>query len=252
MKLSKRVLALSPSSTLAIQAKAKELKEQGHDVIGLGVGEPDFNTPQYIMDAAIKAMEQGETKYTPSGGIVPLKDAIIEKLKTDNDLTYNRNEIIVTTGAKYALYAAFQSLLDEGDEVIIPTPYWVSYIEHVKLAGGVPVFVEGLEENDFKITADQLESVITPKTKAIIINSPSNPTGMIYNKEELKTLGEICVKHDLTIISDEIYEKLIYTEDPHVSIASLSNELKDRTIIINGVSKSHAMTGWRIGYAAGT
>lgn len=251
MKLSKRVLALSPSSTLAIQAKAKELKEQGHDVIGLGVGEPDFNTPQYIMDAAIKAMEQGETKYTPSGGIVPLKDAIIEKLKTDNDLTYNRNEIIVTTGAKYALYAAFQSLLDEGDEVIIPTPYWVSYIEHVKLAGGVPVFVEGLEENDFKITADQLESVITPKTKAIIINSPSNPTGMIYNKEELKTLGEICVKHDLTIISDEIYEKLIYTEDPHVSIASLSNELKDRTIIINGVSKSHAMTGWRIGYAAG-
>jgi aspartate aminotransferase len=251
MKLSKRVLALSPSSTLAIQAKAKELKEQGHDVIGLGVGEPDFNTPQYIMDAAIKAMEQGETKYTPSGGIVPLKDAIIEKLKTDNDLTYNRNEIIVTTGAKYALYAAFQSLLDEGDEVIIPTPYWVSYIEHVKLAGGVPVFVEGLEENDFKITADQLESVITPKTKAIIINSPSNPTGMIYNKEELETLGEICVKHDLTIISDEIYEKLIYTEDPHVSIASLSNELKDRTIIINGVSKSHAMTGWRIGYAAG-
>lgn len=251
MQLSKRVLALSPSSTLAIQAKAKELKEQGYDVIGLGVGEPDFNTPEYILKAAQKAMEQGETKYTPSGGIIPLKDAIIEKLKLDNQLEYTRNEIIVTTGAKYALYAAFQSLLDEGDEVIIPTPYWVSYIEHVKLAGGVPVFVEGYEENDFKITAQQLEEVITPKTKAVIINTPSNPTGMIYNKEELEQIGEVCVKHDLTIISDEIYEKLIYTDDPHVSIASLSDELKKRTIVINGVSKSHAMTGWRIGYAAG-
>src|SRR5690606_5063293 len=244
MQLSKRVLALSPSSTLAIQAKAKELKEQGYDVIGLGVGEPDFNTPEYILKAAQKAMEQGETKYTPSGGIIPLKDAIIEKLKLDNQLEYTRNEIIVTTGAKYALYAAFQSLLDEGDEVIIPTPYWVSYIEHVKLAGGVPVFVEGYEENDFKITAQQLEEAIAPKTKAVIINTPSSPTGMIYNKEELEQIGEVCVKHDLTIISDEIYEKLIYTDDPHVSIASLSNELKDRTIIINGVSTSHAMRGW--------
>lgn len=251
MKLSKRVLALSPSSTLEIQAKAKALRDAGHDVIGLGVGEPDFNTPQYILDAAQAAMDKGETKYTPSGGIVPLKDAIIEKLETDNDLSYTRNEVIVTTGAKYALYAAFQALLDEGDEVIIPTPYWVSYIEHVKLAGGIPVFVEGLEENNFKITVEQLESVITSKTKAIIINSPSNPTGMIYSKEELERLGEVCVKHNLAIISDEIYEKLIYTNDPHVSIAALTDELKERTIVINGVSKSHAMTGWRIGYAAG-
>lgn len=251
MKLSERVLALSPSSTLAIQAKAKELRDAGHDVIGLGVGEPDFNTPDYILNAAQKAMDEGETKYTPSGGIVPLKDAVIEKLKTDNGLTYNRNEVIVTTGAKYALYAAFQALLNDGDEVIIPTPYWVSYIEHVKLAGGEPVFVEGLESNDFKITVDQLEASITPKTKALIINSPSNPTGMIYSEAELKQIGEVCVKHNVAIISDEIYEKLIYTEDPHVSIAALSPELKELTIIINGVSKSHAMTGWRIGYAAG-
>lgn len=251
MKLSERVLALSPSSTLAIQAKARELRDAGHDVIGLGVGEPDFNTPDYILNAAQKAMDDGETKYTPSGGIVPLKDAVIEKLQTDNGLTYNRNEVVVTTGAKYALYAVFQALLNDGDEVIIPTPYWVSYIEHVKLAGGEPVFVEGLESNDFKITVDQLEAAITPKTKALIINSPSNPTGMIYSEAELKQIGDVCVKHNVAIISDEIYEKLIYTEDPHVSIAALSPELKDLTIIINGVSKSHAMTGWRIGYAAG-
>ena len=251
MKLSERVLALSPSSTLAIQAKAKELKDAGHDVIGLGVGEPDFNTPQYILDAAQEAMKAGETKYTASGGILPLKEAIIDKLETDNGLTYKPSEIIVTTGAKYALYAAFQSLLNDGDEVIIPTPYWVSYIEHVKLAGGKPVFVEGYENNDFKVTVEQLEKAITLKTKAIIINSPSNPTGMIYSEAELKQIGDLCVKHNLTIISDEIYEKLIYTEDPHVSIAALSPELKEQTIIINGVSKSHAMTGWRIGYAAG-
>lgn len=251
MMLSKRVLQLSPSSTLAIQAKAKQLRDEGHDVIGLGVGEPDFNTPEYILKAAQEAMNKGETKYTASGGILPLKNAIIDKLKKDNNLAYHQDEIIVTTGAKYALYAAFQSLLDEGDQVIIPTPYWVSYIEHVKLAGGEPVFVEGLQSQDFKITPEQLEAVITPKTKALIINSPSNPTGMIYSEEELRALGEVCVKHDLVIISDEIYEKLIYTEDPHVSIAALSPELKERTIVINGVSKSHAMTGWRIGYAAG-
>lgn len=251
MKLSKKVLALSPSSTLAIQAKAKELRDSGHDVIGLGVGEPDFNTPQYILDAAQKAMNKGETKYTPSGGIIPLKDAIIDKLQVDNNLSYERSEIIVTTGAKYALYASFQSLLDEGDEVIIPSPYWVSYIEHVKLAGGEPVFVEGLQSNDFKITVEQLKEAITPKTKALIINSPSNPTGMIYSEEELRQIGDVCVEHNLTIISDEIYEKLIYTDEPHVSIAALSPQLKERTIVINGVSKSHAMTGWRIGYAAG-
>lgn len=251
MKLSDRVLSLTPSSTLAINAKAQELKREGYDVIGLGVGEPDFNTPDYIIDAAKKALDDGHTKYTPSAGIPELKEAIINKFKRENHLDYELNEIIVTTGAKYALYALFQVILDEGDEVIIPTPYWVSYVEHVKLAGGKPVFVEGLEENDFKITKEQLENAINEKTKAVIINSPSNPTGMIYSKEELESLGEVCTKHGIFIVSDEIYEKLIYGDDQHVSIASLSDELKQQTIIINGVSKSHAMTGWRIGYAAG-
>lgn len=251
MELSKRVKALSPSSTLAISAKAKELRDQGHDVIGLGVGEPDFNTPDYIIKAAKEAMDQGLTKYTPAGGIIELKQAIIDKFQKDNRLEYQPNEIIVTAGAKYALFALFQVLLDENDEVIIPTPYWVSYPEHVKLAGGKPVFVEGLEKNNFKITKEQLEAAISPKTKAVIINSPSNPTGMMYSKEELQQLGEVCLQHNVQIISDEIYEKLIYTEEKHVSIASLSDALKQQTVVINGVSKSHAMTGWRIGYAAG-
>lgn len=251
MKLSPRVEALSPSSTLAITAKAKALKDQGEDVIGLGAGEPDFNTPEYIIKAAMKAMEEGQTKYTPSGGINPLKDVIIKKLHEDNQLSYTRDEIIVSAGAKFALYELFQTIITEGDEVIIPTPYWVSYVEHVKLAGGTPVFVEGLEKNQFKITKEQLEAVITDKTVAIIINSPSNPTGMIYTKDELKALGEVCLKHNITIVSDEIYEKLIYSDERHVSIASISDELKAQTIVINGLSKSHAMTGWRIGYAAG-
>lgn len=251
INLSERVKSLTPSSTLAISAKANALKAAGHDVIGLGVGEPDFNTPDYIIAGATDAMQKGYTKYTPTGGIPELKEAIIQKFKEDNDINYNSNEVIVTTGAKYALYAAFQALLDKGDEVIIPSPYWVSYPEHVKLAGGNPVFVEGLEENNFKIKQEQLEKVITNKTKALVINSPSNPTGMMYSKEELKTLGEICLQHNIVIISDEIYEKLIYTSEKHISIASLSEELKEQTIVINGVSKSHAMTGWRIGYAAG-
>ena len=251
MKLSKRVAELTPSSTLAISAKAKELKDEGHDVIGLGVGEPDFNTPDYIIQAAKDAMDSGYTKYTPSGGILPLKEAIVEKLKNDHNLEYETSNIIVTTGAKYALFGLFQSIIDEGDEVIVPTPYWVSYPEHVKLAGGTPVFVEGLEENEFKITKEQLEASITDKTKALIINSPSNPTGMMYSKSELLALGEVCIKHNIMIVSDEIYESLVYTNDKHVSIAELSQELKDLTVVINGVSKSHAMTGWRIGYAAG-
>ena len=251
IELAERVETLSPSSTLAISAKAKALKEAGHDVIGLGVGEPDFNTPDYIIEAASNAMQVGHTKYTPSSGIVELKQAIIEKFKDDNDLTYRPDEIIVTTGAKYALYATFQTLLNQGDEVIIPTPYWVSYPEHVKLAGGKPTFVDSLEENNFKMTKEQLEDAITSRTKAVIINSPSNPTGMMYSKDELAQLGEVCLHHNIVIISDEIYEKLIYTEEKHTSIAALSDDLKTQTIVINGVSKSHAMTGWRIGYAAG-
>ncbi|WP_077299715.1 pyridoxal phosphate-dependent aminotransferase [Virgibacillus pantothenticus] len=251
MELANRVKTLTPSSTLAITAKAKELKQQGHDVIALGAGEPDFNTPEPILRAAEKAMNQGMTKYTPSGGIVELKQAIVDKFKTDNQLDYTNDQIIVTTGAKHALYTLFQVLLNEDDEVIIPTPYWVSYPEQVKLAGGTPVFVPAKEENDFKLTPQELEAAITEKTKAIIINSPSNPTGMMYNKTELKQLGDICVKHDVLIVSDEIYEKLIYSGEDHVSVAQLSPELKAQTIIINGVSKSHSMTGWRIGYAAG-
>jgi aspartate aminotransferase len=251
IQLAQRVKALTPSTTLAITAKAKELKAQGHDVIGLGAGEPDFNTPQHIIDAAVKSMNEGHTKYTPSAGLPALKKEIANKFKKDQGLDYDASEIIVTNGAKHGLYTLFQVLLNEGDEVIIPIPYWVSYPEQVKLAGGVPVYAEGREENDFKITPEQLAKSITDKTKAVIINSPSNPTGMLYSAEELKELGEVCLKHNVLIISDEIYEKLVYGGYQHTSIAELSPELKEQTIIINGVSKSHSMTGWRIGYAAG-
>jgi len=251
MKLSKRVQTLTPSSTLAISAKAQALKKSGEDVISLGVGEPDFNTPAFIIEAAVKAMKDGQTKYTPSGGIVELKEAIARKFKHDNHLDYTLDEIIVTTGAKHALYTAFQAILDEGDEVIIPAPYWVSYTEQVKLSGGIPVIVETEEANDFKLTADQLERAITDRTKALVINSPSNPTGMMYTRNELEKIGDVCLKHNIIIVSDEIYEKLIYTNVNHVSMAEISQSLKNQTIVINGVSKSHAMTGWRIGYAAG-
>lgn len=251
MELAKRVQALTPSTTLAITAKAKELKAQGLDIIGLGAGEPDFNTPQHIIDEATASMNAGQTKYTPSAGLPKLKEAIAAKLLRDQQLEYKPSEIIVASGAKHALYTLFQAILDEGDEVIIPTPYWVSYPEQVKLADGIPVYIEGKESNSFKITPEQLEAVITEKTKAVIINSPSNPTGMLYTADELQQIGEICLKHDILIVSDEIYEKLVYGDHKHVSIAQLSPELKKQTVIINGVSKSHSMTGWRIGYACG-
>lgn len=250
-KLAERVKALTPSTTLAITAKAKELKEAGHDVIGLGAGEPDFNTPQHIIDAATRSMNEGHTKYTPSAGLPALKQEIAAKFKRDQGLDYEVSEIMVGSGAKHALYTLFQVLLNDGDEVIIPTPYWVSYPEQVKLAGGVPVYIEGFESNQFKITPEQLAAAVTDKTKAVIINSPSNPTGMIYSKEELAALGEVCLAKNILIVSDEIYEKLVYSGNQHVSIAQISSELKEQTIIINGVSKSHSMTGWRIGYAAG-
>jgi aspartate aminotransferase len=251
VKLANRVLSLTPSTTLAITAKAKELKDQGVDVIGLGAGEPDYNTPQHILDAATRSMNEGHTKYTPSAGLPALKKAIIEKFERDQGLSYKLNEIIVGNGAKHVLYTLFQVLLNEGDEVIIPTPYWVSYPEQVKLAGGVPVYVDGLESQSFKITPEQLGSVISERTRAVIINSPSNPTGVIYTAEELQELGKLCLEKNILIVSDEIYEKLIYGENKHVSIAQLSPELKEQSIVINGVSKSHSMTGWRIGYAAG-
>ncbi len=251
IQLAQRVNALTPSTTLAITAKAKSLKAEGYDVIGLGAGEPDFNTPQNIIDAAINSMNEGQTKYTAAAGLPELKEEIVRKFQKDQGLDYEASQIIVTNGAKHGLYTLFQVLLDEGDEVIIPTPFWVSYPEQVKLADGVPVYVDGLEENEFKITPEQLRQAITAKTKAVIINSPSNPTGMIYTEEELKAIGEVCLEHNILIISDEIYEKLVYGEAKHVSIATLSPQLKEATIIINGVSKSHSMTGWRIGYAAG-
>ncbi|MFI8688406.1 pyridoxal phosphate-dependent aminotransferase [Rossellomorea sp. NPDC077527] len=249
--LADRVSALTPSTTLAITAKAKEMKAQGIDVIGLGAGEPDFNTPEHIIQAAYESMTEGHTKYTPSGGMAKLKEAIIHKFETDQKLTYKPSEIIVTSGAKHALYTLFQVLLNEGDEVVIPTPYWVSYPEQVKLAGGAPVIVEGKEENEYKITPQQLEKSITSKTKAVILNTPSNPTGMLYSREELQAIGDVCLEKGILIVSDEIYEKLVYGGNTHTSIAELSPELKEQTIIINGVSKSHSMTGWRIGYAAG-
>lgn len=251
MHLANKVKSLAPSTTLEISAKAQQLKREGHDVIGLGVGEPDFNTPNFIIEAAKEAMDEGKTKYTPSTGITELKCAISQKLKQDNNLSYNNEEIIVTTGAKYALYSLFQVLLNEEDEVIVPAPYWVSYPEQIKLAGGKPVIVGTSEESRFKLTPKQLESAITKNTKALIINSPSNPTGMMYSEQELREIGDVCLKNDILIVSDEIYEKLIYTNDKHISMAELSPELKNITVVINGVSKSHAMTGWRIGYAAG-
>lgn len=249
--LANRVSSLTPSATLAITAKARELREKGYDVIDLGAGEPDFNTPPNILEQAKKAMEQGYTKYTPSGGLLSLKKAVSAKFKRDQNLHYDASEIIICTGAKHALYTLFQAVLNKGDEVLIPTPYWVSYPEQVKLAGGEPVFVKTYEENEFKITISSLQEAVTSKTKAIVLNSPSNPTGMIYTREELEMIGKFCVQHNILIISDEIYEKLVYDKYRHVSIAELSEDIKKQTIIINGVSKSHAMTGWRIGYAAG-
>ncbi|MEQ8199055.1 MAG: pyridoxal phosphate-dependent aminotransferase [Clostridiaceae bacterium] len=251
MNLSRKGEALSPSITLAITAKAKEMKAKGIDVVSFGAGEPDFNTPLNIREAAIKAMNEGHTKYTPASGISELKKAIIKKFEIDNDLKYNESQIIISTGAKQCLANAFMAILNPGDEVLIPTPYWVSYPELVKLADGVPVFVECLKEDNFKFKIDILEKSITDKTKAILINSPNNPTGTIYSRDELIELSKFAEKHDLFIISDEIYEKLIYGDDKHISIASLSKDAFDRTIVINGMSKSYAMTGWRVGYAAG-
>ena len=251
MNYSKKAMNITPSITLAIIAKAKELKGAGVDVVSFGAGEPDFNTPKNIMDAAIKSMEEGKTKYTPTSGIIELREAICKKLKEDNNLSYNSNQIIVSTGAKQCLADAFMAILNPGDEVIVPIPYWVSYPELIKLADGVPVFVEGKEENDYKYTLESLNKVVNDNTKAIIINSPNNPTGTVYSIDELKEIAEFAQKHDLIIISDEIYEKLIYDGKKHVSVASLSEDAYNRTIVINGFSKSYAMTGWRLGYAAG-
>ncbi|NFN18106.1 pyridoxal phosphate-dependent aminotransferase [Clostridium botulinum] len=250
MELSKKAENISPSITLEITAKAKALKNEGIDVVSFGAGEPDFNTPQNIINAAIKAMEEGKTKYTPAGGILELKEVICKKFKKDNNLEYKTSQITISTGAKQCLANVFMAILNPGDEVLIPVPYWVSYPELVKLADGVPVFVETVKENNYKYTIEDLEKYVTNKTKAILLNSPNNPTGTIYHEEELKEIASFAKKHDIFIVSDEIYEKLIYDNEEHISIASLSEDAYKRTIVINGVSKTYAMTGWRLGYVA--
>lgn len=252
MKLSKRMETLEPSVTLMASAKAKELKSQGVDVLSVTLGEPDFPTPKHIQKAAIEAIESGKASfYTPTSGIPELRQAIISYIKEFYGLTYDISQTLVTDGAKFALYALFQALLDEGDEVIIPTPYWVSYGEQVKLADGTPVFVQAKDENQFKVTVEQLEAARTENSKAVIINSPSNPTGMIYTYEELKEIGEWAVAHDLLIIADDIYGRLVYGDNQFTPIATISEEIRKQTLIINGVSKSYSMTGWRIGFAVG-
>ena len=250
MELSRKSQAIEPSLTLAITAKAKEMKEKGIDVISFSAGEPDFNTPKNIINAAIKEMEDGNTKYTSVNGILQLREAICKKFKDDNGLEYNPSQIVVSTGAKQSLANTFLAILNPGDEVIVSTPYWVSYPELIKLADGKPVFVEGDEKSNYKFTKENLEKAVTAKTKAIVLNTPNNPTGTIYNKEELEVIADFAKKYDIIIISDEMYEKLIYDNENHISIASLSKDAYERTIVINGLSKSYAMTGWRIGYCA--
>ncbi len=249
--LSQRAQKIKPSPTLAIDARAKAMKASGLDVVNFGVGEPDFDTPENIKEAACRAIRDGFTKYTPVGGIDSLKDAIIEKLRRDNGLSYQRDEVVVSCGAKHSLYNIAQALYGPGDEVIIPSPYWVSYPDQVLLNDAEPVFVKTFEEDSFRIRPEALAECITKKTKALILNSPSNPTGMLYDKQSLEKIAELALKHDFYIISDEIYEKLIYDGSVHISIASLGDGVRARTLVVNGLSKSHAMTGWRIGYAAG-
>jgi aspartate aminotransferase len=251
MGIAKRAMAIKPSPTLATAAKAKAMKAQGIDVVDFGVGEPDFDTPENAKQAGIKAIQAGFTKYTPAGGTDELKEAVIDKFKKDNGLQYEKSQVLISCGAKHSLYNIAEALFDPGDEVIIPSPYWVSYPDQVLLNDATPVIVETTEEEGFKLSVRKLEQAVTKKTKALILNSPSNPTGLAYDRKTLEEIAALAVKHKLYVISDEIYEKLIYDGFQHVSIASLGQEIKDLTIVVNGVSKSHAMTGWRIGYAAG-
>lgn len=248
--LSNRIQKIQPSMTLAITAKAKAMKQAGVDVISFGAGEPDFPTPRYIRDVAIEKIEEGHIGYTAASGILELKTAICKKLQEDQGVSYQENQIVISTGAKQALFNTFQALLNPLDEVLIGVPFWVSYPELVKVADGVPVLVETKEENQYKLTVADLEAARSSKTKALILNSPNNPTGVVYFEEELMAIGKWAVEHDIWIISDEIYEKLVYGGVQHMSIASLSEKIREKTIIINGFSKAYAMTGWRIGYSA--
>lgn len=248
LTLSKKASEVKPSSTLAITAKAKELKAQGVDVVGFGAGEPDFNTPDNINDSAVEAIRGGFTKYTPASGLEELKKAVSDKFKTFNHLDYGTDQIVISNGGKHSLTNIFTAIINDGDEVIIPAPFWLSYPEIVKLAGGVPVMVETTAEEDFKITPEKLAAACNEKTKAFILNSPNNPTGMIYTREELEALAEVIVEKDIYVVADEMYEYLIYGEDEHVSIGSLGKDIYEHTITCSGLSKSYAMTGWRIGY----
>ena len=250
MNLSKKAKSISPSITLEITGKANELKAQGVNVMSFAAGEPDFNTPKNIIEAAVKAMEAGHTKYTKTAGIVELRKAICKKLQQENNLNYSEEQIVVSTGAKQSLANIFLAILNAGDEVILQNPCWVSYTELIKLADGVPVIVDCDENSGYKLSAKNIKKVLTSKTKAILLNSPHNPTGIVYDKKELEEIAELAKKHNLIIISDEIYEKLIYDGKEHVSIASLSEDSYERTIVVNGLSKTYAMTGWRVGYTA--
>jgi len=252
MGLSERIGRIKPSPTLAVSSKAKAMKAQGIDVVSFGAGEPDFDTPDHIKQAAIQAINDGFTKYTPASGIDELKEAVCEKFERDNGLTFDKSQVVISCGGKHAFYNLAQVLLDPGDEAVIPAPYWVSYPDMVRLAGGVPVIVETEEENGFKITPEQLDEALSDKTKIVLINSPSNPTGAAYSREELEALAEVILKYpNAHVISDEIYEKIIYDGYTFVSIANCGEEILKRTIIIHGVSKTYSMTGWRIGFTAG-
>lgn len=248
LDLSTKAQNVKPSSTLAITARAKELKDMGIDVVGFGAGEPDFNTPDNINQAAIDAINDGFTKYTPASGIAKLKQSICKKFKEFNNISYNENQIVISNGGKHSLTNIFQAIINPGDEVIIPSPYWLSYPEIVKLAGGTPVFVETNKENNFKICPKKLSHACKSKTKALILNSPNNPTGVVYTREELEAIAKVVVEKDIYLVADEMYEHLVYNGQEHVSIASLNDEIYKRTITCSGVSKSYAMTGWRIGY----
>src|SRR3954451_13177899 len=250
MEISARAAQLSPSLTLSIDSKAKAMKAEGIDVCGFGAGEPDFDTPEHIKQAAISALQSGFTKYTPSSGIPELRQAIAKKLAADNGLNYKPTQVIVSNGAKHACYIAILATCEPGDEVIIPAPYWVSYPDMVRLAGAEPVIVQTNERNDWKMTAEEFENAMTPRTKMVIMNSPGNPTGSVYTREQLEAIVEVAAEEDIYILSDEIYEKLVYDDAKHVSIASLSKEAYDLTVTVNGFSKSYAMTGWRLGYLA--
>ncbi|MBO5240663.1 MAG: pyridoxal phosphate-dependent aminotransferase [Clostridia bacterium] len=249
-RIANRMSALAPSLTLAISAKAKAMKAAGESVVSFGVGEPDFNTPEHIIQAAKTALDQGHTKYTPSSGLLPLRKAICEKFKKDNGLVYEPSQIIVSNGAKHSIFNACYAVLEEGDEVIIPAPYWLTYPEVVKVCGATPVYIDCKKENKFKFSAEDLKAAITPKTKMLIFNSPSNPTGAVYNEEEVRAIAKVCEEAEIFVLADEIYEKLCYNGVKPFSIAKCSEKMQDLTITINGVSKTYAMTGWRVGYLA--